>query len=120
MKTTDELAHEIQEAGDILRYFETNQGEMQLRLSRISGAVAEKEAALPGRCGTPLQPQQGLCLSNFFRKKVSLPGQGHRSGFWPGTRRPGSSDPAQTGGIPGALPLGPQEMRCCSSPLPKE
>ena len=30
MKTTDELVHEIQEAGDILRYFETNQGEMQL------------------------------------------------------------------------------------------
>lgn len=29
MKTTDELAHEIQEAGDILRYFETNRGEMQ-------------------------------------------------------------------------------------------
>ena len=29
MKTTDELVHEIQEAGDILRYFETNRGEMQ-------------------------------------------------------------------------------------------
>lgn len=30
MKTTDELAHEIQEAGDIIRYFETNREEMQL------------------------------------------------------------------------------------------
>ena len=29
MKTTDELVHEIQEAGDILRYFETNRSEMQ-------------------------------------------------------------------------------------------
>ena len=30
MKTTDELAHEIQEAGDILSYFEANQREMQI------------------------------------------------------------------------------------------
>ena len=29
MKTTDELAHEIREAGDILSYFEANQREMQ-------------------------------------------------------------------------------------------
>lgn len=30
MKTTDELAHEIQEAQDIIQYFERNQKEMQL------------------------------------------------------------------------------------------
>ena len=30
MKTTDELAHEIQEAGDILSYLEKNRSEMQL------------------------------------------------------------------------------------------
>lgn len=29
MKTTDELAHEIRESGDILSYFEANQREMQ-------------------------------------------------------------------------------------------